>query len=92
METFIKTASVKTGEASPGFGDHVHRNTSIGLFCHDMMMQNKLMLVFQNTDFDAQFNRHTGFVLADPFGMWFKNREGEKNTVSDLIIVTGRCS
>ena len=75
MKAFVKAAGVKTGEAFPGFGDHLHRNTSIGLFGHDVMMQNKLMLIFQNTDFDAQLNRYTSFTLADPFGMRLKNRE-----------------
>jgi hypothetical protein len=38
-----------------------------------MMMQDKAILILQHTDAQAQFLGHTGFALADPFGVFLKN-------------------
>jgi hypothetical protein len=35
----------------------------------------ELMLVFQNTNFETQFNWYACFAFANPFSMWLKNRE-----------------
>ncbi len=73
MKAFVEAAGVEGGKTFSGFGDDVCCNTIIGLFYHDVMVQNELMLVFQNADSDTQLNWHTGFAFADPFGMRLKN-------------------
>ena len=40
-----------------------------------MMMQDELVLVFQNACLETQLNRHTRFAFTDPFGVGFKNGE-----------------
>ena len=39
------------------------------------MMQDELILVFQDAYFDTQLNRHTCFTFANPFDAGFKNGE-----------------
>ena len=75
MKAFIEAAGIEHGKAFFSLRDHGYRNLIIGLSCHHVMVQDELMLVFQDAHFDAQLNRHTCFAFADPLGVGFKNGE-----------------
>jgi len=40
-----------------------------------LVVQNEAVGVFDHMDPDAQFDRHAGLALADPFGMGLENGE-----------------
>ena len=75
MEPFVEAANVELGEARFRLSDHRHRNLFVSRFGHDLMMQNELVLVFENAHLEPQFLRNTGLAFADPFGVGFKDRE-----------------
>jgi hypothetical protein len=77
-----QSCRLEYGKAFFSFRDHSYRNLIISLSFHHMMVQDELMLVFQNAHFDAQLNRHTCFAFADPLGMWFKNGEYSKAQIN----------
>ena len=73
MKTFIEAAGIECGKAFFSFRDHGYRNLIAGLSFHHVMVQDELMLVFQDAHFDSQLNRYACFTFADPFGVGFKN-------------------
>ena len=39
MKAFVETAGAESGKTFFSLGDYFNRDTIIGLFCHDVMMQ-----------------------------------------------------
>jgi hypothetical protein len=75
MKALVDAAGIQLGEACFRFCRHRYRHLIVGLSLHDLMMQDELMLVFQDADHDAQLDRDAGLALADPFGVRLKHRE-----------------
>jgi len=71
MKAFAKLQAL-SWESVFSFCDHGYCNLIIGLFFHHVMMQDELMLVFQDAYFDTQLNRHAGLTFAYPFGVRLK--------------------
>ncbi len=72
VKPFIKTASIEIGESALHFLNNGDGNLIIGFLMHQAVMKDKLILIFDNADFQAQFHRYPGFAFADPFGVRFK--------------------
>jgi len=72
MIAFVKTAFPEFRESLLDFFDDGNRDLIIGFVLHHPVVQDKLKLIFDNTNLYAQFHRDTGFAFADPFGVRLK--------------------
>lgn len=69
VEAFVKAGNAQFGEALTRCFDHFNRYGVIGLFFHDVVMEDEPVLVFHDADPESQFDRYAGLTFADPFGM-----------------------
>jgi hypothetical protein len=89
VKAFVKAVGVQGGgEALAGLAYHRERHLIIGLLLHDLVVQNKLVLILQNADLHAQLHGHAGLAFADPLGVGLKDREdflpmGDDHTQND---------
>ena len=75
MEALVETARIQIGEPLFRLHHHRQRHLFIRLLLHHAMMQDELVLVFQDADLDSQLHWNTGLAFTDPFGMRLKDRE-----------------
>jgi hypothetical protein len=75
VKAFVKAAGIQTREALLRLGHPGDRHLLIGLLLHHLMVQDEWVRVFNDAYLDAQFHGDTGFSLANPFGVGFKDRE-----------------
>ena len=67
--TLVPTDDRKIGESFFGLVDYFHGHLLIGLRAHHLVVEDELMLVFDDVDPEPKFHRHSGLALADPLGV-----------------------
>ena len=90
-ETFIKAHGGYPSKTRLCFFNHRDRYLIIGSLLHDRMVQNKTVLIFDDTHPQTQFHGNACFPLADPFGMGLKDRKVLDNPRPPAVVygVTG---
>src|SRR5665811_1818252 len=75
VKSLVKTTAVQFREFFLRGGNHFNRNLVIRLFYHDVVMQDKTVLILKDAHLQSQFLGDPGLSLADPLGMRFENRK-----------------
>ena len=75
VKALVEAARIQIGEAPLGLHHYLQRHLVIGLFLHDMVAQDELVLVLQDADLHSELHWHTGFAFADPLRVGLKDGE-----------------
>src|SRR5450830_289907 len=86
VKAFVKAAYIEFGEARASLGDHPYGDFIVRLVLHHLVVQDELVLVFQNADLDAKLHRNTRLAFADPLGVGLEDGEDFLSVRDDFTL------
>lgn len=75
VEPLVETHCAQRRKKRLAFVDHADGDLVVSLFLHDLVMEDKAVVVFEKAHPQSQFDGHTGLAFADPFRMRLEDRE-----------------
>ena len=86
VEALVEAGGAQVGEEYAGLLHQVHGDLVVGLAVHHPVVEEEAIPVFHEGGAHAEFHRHPGLALDDPFGVG--DRLAAEDAGADLLALT----